>query len=227
MHWMQATFPLSEADRVLQKTPSSFDVSAWEFFAPLMVGAQLILARPGGHQDSAYLVDLLATHQITMLQLVPSLLQMLLEEEALATCHSLRHVLCAGEALTHALQERFFARLTADLHNLYGPTEATIYATYWTCAPGSPPGHIPIGRPIANTQLYILDTQLHPVPLGVPGELYIGGVGLARGYLNRPELTAERFIPHPFSDVPGVRLYKTGDSRPLPARWQPRIPRTP
>ena len=150
MHWMQATFPLSEADRVLQKTPSSFDVSVWEFFAPLMVGAQLILARPDGHRDSAYLVDLLATHQITMLQLVPSLLQMLLEEEALATCHSLRHVLCAGEAFTHALQERFFAHLTADLHNLYGPTEATIYATHWTCAPGSPPGHIPIGRPIAQ-----------------------------------------------------------------------------
>lgn len=211
MHWMQAAFPLSEADRVLQKTPSSFDVSAWEFFAPLMVGAQLIMARPGGHQDSAYLVDLLATHQITTLQLVPSLLQMVLEEEALATCHSLRHVLCAGEALTYALQERFFAHLTADLHNLYGPTEATIYATYWTCARESPPGHVPIGWPIANTQLYVLDTQLHPVPIGVPGELYIGGVGLARGYLNCPELTAERFIPHPFSDVPGARLYKTGD----------------
>jgi amino acid adenylation domain-containing protein len=217
MHWMQATFPLSEADRVLQKTPSSFDVSAWEFFAPLMVGAQLILARPGEHQDSAYIVDLLATHQITMLQLVPSLLQMVLEEEALATCHSLRHVFCAGEALTHALQERFFARLTADLHNLYGPTEATIYATYWTCVRGSPSGHVPIGWPIANTQLYILDTQLHPVPIGVPGELHIGGVGLARGYLNHPELTAERFIPHPFSDVPGARLYKTGDL----ARYRP------
>lgn len=217
MHWMQATFPLSEADRILQKTPCSFDVSAWEFFAPLMVGAQLILARPGEHQDSAYIVDLLATHQITMLQLVPSLLQMVLEEEALATCHSLRHVFCAGEALTHALQERFFARLTADLHNLYGPTEATIYATYWTCVRGSPSGHVPIGWPIANTQLYILDAQLHPVPIGVPGELHIGGVGLARGYLNHPELTAERFIPHPFSDVPGARLYKTGDL----ARYRP------
>ncbi len=217
MHWMHATFPLSEVDRVLQKTPSSFDVSAWEFFAPLMVGAQLSLARPGEHQDSAYLVDLLATHQITMLQLVPSLLQMLLEEEAFRTCHSLRHVFCAGETLTYVLQERFFAHLTADLHNLYGPTEATIYASYWTCARGSPPGHIPIGRPIANTQLYILDTQLHPVPIGVPGELYIGGVGLARGYLNHPGLTAERLISHPFSDVPGARLYKTGDI----ARYRP------
>jgi amino acid adenylation domain-containing protein len=217
IQWVQETFPLSEADRVLQKTPSSFDVSAWEFFAPLMVGTQLILARPGGHQDSAYLVDLLATHQITMLQLVPSLLQMVLEEDALATCHSVRHVLCAGETLTQALQERFFAGLTADLHNLYGPSEATIYATYWTCARGSPPGHVPIGRPVANTQLYILDTQRHPVPVEVPGELYIGGVGLARGYLNRPELTAERFIPHPFSDVPGARLYKTGDL----ARYRP------
>jgi amino acid adenylation domain-containing protein len=217
LQWMQATFPLSEADRVLQKTPSGFDVSVWEFLAPLMVGAQLIFARPGGHQDSAYLVELLATHRITMLQVVPSLLQLLLEEEAFSTCGHLRHVLCAGEPLPYALQERFFAHLTADLHNLYGPTEATVYASHWRCARGGSPGHTPIGQPIGNTHFYILDTQLRPVPVGIPGELYIGGVGVARGYLNRPELTAERFLAHPFSEVRGERVYKTGDL----ARYHP------
>ncbi|HEY7490704.1 MAG TPA: amino acid adenylation domain-containing protein, partial [Candidatus Tectomicrobia bacterium] len=211
MHWMQATFPLTAADRVIQKTPISFDAAVWELFAPLLVGGRLIVARPGGHQDSAYLVKLLTTQQVTMLKLVPSLLHMLLDEEALATCRSLRQVFCGGEPLSPALQERFLARLGACLHNLYGPTEATIDVACWTCEGGRQQRVVPIGRPIANTQLYLLDTQLHPVPIGVPGELYIGGASLARGYLNRPELTAGVFIPHPFSAAPGARLYKTGD----------------
>jgi amino acid adenylation domain-containing protein len=211
MHWMQATFPLTEADRVVQKTPVSFDASVWEFFAPLLAGGQLIVARPSGHQDSAYLVELLAAHQVTMLKLVPSLLQMLLEAETLETCRSLRHVFCGGEALPPALQERFWGRLDACLHNLYGPTEATIDVACWTCERERHWGSVPIGRPIANTQIYLLDAQLQPVPVGVPGGLYIGGTGLARGYLNRPELTAETFMPHPFSNGPSARLYKTGD----------------
>jgi amino acid adenylation domain-containing protein len=211
MHWMQATFPLTAADHVVQKTSISFDASVWEIFAPLVVGGRLIVARPGGHQDSTYLVELLATHQVTMLKLVPSLLQILMEEETFVTCPSLRHVFCGGEQLSAALQECFFERLEVQLHNLYGPTEATIDVSCWTCEGGGDPRPIPIGRPIADTQLYVLDAQLQLLPIGVPGELYISGASLARGYLNRAGLTAEAFIPHPFSNEPGARLYKTGD----------------
>jgi amino acid adenylation domain-containing protein len=211
MRWMQATFAWTPCDRILQKTPISFDASVWEFYAPLLAGGQLILARPGGHRDSAYLVEAIVRHQVTTLQLVPSLLQLLLEEKGLERCTCLRRVFCGGEALPVELQERFFARLGAELHNLYGPTEATIDATYWTCQRGSPLPTVPIGRPIANMQSYILDSRLQPVPVGVAGELYLGGIGLGRGYLNRPELTAEKFVPHPFSMESGARLYKTGD----------------
>ncbi|HEY5864958.1 MAG TPA: amino acid adenylation domain-containing protein, partial [Candidatus Tectomicrobia bacterium] len=211
MHWMQETFALTAADRVVHKTSISFDASVWELFAPLLVGGCLIVASPGGHQDSAYLVELLATQQVTMLKLVPSLLQMLLAEDALVTCGSLRHVFCGGEALSPALQEQFCGHLEARLHNLYGPTEATIDVACWTCARGGEQRIVPIGRPITNTQLYLLDAQLQPVPIGIPGELYIGGASLARGYLHRPELTAAAFIPHPFSAASGARLYKTGD----------------
>jgi amino acid adenylation domain-containing protein len=211
MFWLQMSFALTEADKVLQKTPFSFDASIWEFYAPLLVGAQLLMARPGGHQDSFYLVKVIRDQKVTTLQLVPSLLRMLLEEGGIETCKSLRRLLCGGEGLPVDLQERFFANLDAELHNLYGPTEACIDATYWTCKRGSHLQTVPIGRPIANTQVYILDRHLQPVPIGIPGELHIGGAGLARGYLNRPDLTEEKFIPNPFSDEPGARLYKTGD----------------
>lgn len=211
MHWMQATFPLTETDRVLQKTPFSFDASVWEFYAPLLVGGQLILTRPGAHQDSAYLVQLMAAYQVTHLKLVPALLQMLLAEPEFERCYYLRRVFCGGEVLPVELQERFFTRLGAELYNLYGPTEACIDATYWTCRPDPQQRRVPIGRPIANTQVYLLDPHLQPVPIGVPGELHIGGTALGRGYLNRPELTGEKFIPNPFSDEPGACLYKTGD----------------
>jgi len=209
--WMQDAYQLTEADRVLQKTPFSFDVSVWEFFWPLLIGARLVVARPGGHQDSAYLVDLIRAQQITTLHFVPSMLQVFLEERGLERCTSLKQVMCSGEALPFELQERFFARLNAALHNLYGPTEAAVDVTFWECERESGLRIVPIGRPIANTQLYVLDRHLNPEPVGVPGELYIGGAGLARGYLNRPELTAERFIPNPFSREPGARLYRTGD----------------
>nr|WP_308737839.1 non-ribosomal peptide synthetase [Nostoc sp. 'Peltigera membranacea cyanobiont' N6] len=211
MLWMQTEFPLTETDKVLQKTPFSFDASVWEFFAPLLTGAQLVVAKPLGHQDSVYLTQVITTEQITILQLVPSLLQMLLEQEEFKTCKSLKRVFCGGEALPVVLQERFFDQLNTDLYNLYGPTEACIDATFWNCRGGIRQQVVPIGRPIANTQLYILDKHLQPVPIGVPGEMYIGGDGLARGYLNRPELTQEKFIPNPFSDAKSERLYKTGD----------------
>jgi amino acid adenylation domain-containing protein/FkbM family methyltransferase len=207
--WMHSVFPLTEADAVLQKTPFSFDASVWEFFSPLLAGARLIMAIPGGHQDSGYLVKEISQREVTVLQLVPSMLEVLLQEPALRTCRSLRRVFCGGEALPADLQERFFERVSAGLQNLYGPTEASIDATFWICRRGS--RWVPIGRPIANMQTYLLDGDLQPVAVGVPGQLCIGGVGLARGYLNRPELTAEKFIPNPFSREPGTRLYQTGD----------------
>jgi amino acid adenylation domain-containing protein len=197
--WMQDAYRLTAADRVLQKTPFSFDVSVWEFFWPLIAGARLVLAKPEGHRESAYLVELIAREQITTLHFVPSMLQVFLEEPSLDTCSSIKRVICSGEALSVDLQERFFARLDAELHNLYGPTEAAIDVTFWACQQGSKERVVPIGRPISNTQIYLLDRHLQPVPVGVPGELHIGGVGLARGYLNRPELTDEKFIPNPFS----------------------------
>ncbi|MFB2971383.1 amino acid adenylation domain-containing protein [Aerosakkonema sp. BLCC-F183] len=197
--WMQDAYQLTLLDRVLQKTPFSFDVSVWEFFWPLITGATLVVAKPGGHQDSAYLVRTIAQEKITTLHFVPSMLQIFLEEQGLETCQSLRQVMCSGEALPFQLQERFFARLNAELHNLYGPTEAAVDVTFWRCDSEKYRHIVPIGRPIANTQIYLLDANLQPVPVGVPGELHIGGVGVARGYLNRPELTAERFIRNPFN----------------------------
>jgi amino acid adenylation domain-containing protein len=209
--WMQDVYGLNEADRVLQKTPFSFDVSVWEFFWTLITGARLILARPEGHKDSAYLVNLIASEQITTLHFVPSMLQIFLEEQGLERCTSIKRVICSGEALPYELQGRFFTRLNAELHNLYGPTEAAVDVTFLQCKPKDKLRIVPIGRPIANMQIYMLDKNLQPVPVGIPGELHIGGIGLARGYLNRPELTAEKFIANPFSHEEDVRLYKTGD----------------
>jgi len=263
--WMQDAYHLTAADRVLQKTPFSFDVSGWEFFWPLITGACLVIARPGGHQDSHYLAQLIIEEKITTLHFVPSMLQIFLEEPMVKQCQSLKRVICSGEALTVEVVERFYkmtkdeGRRTEDkgptpnnpkgafnqqseiinqqsinhqppeLHNLYGPTEAAIDVTYWACTPETGRHTIPIGQPIANTQIYILDAQMQPVPIGVPGELYLGGVGLGRGYFQRPDLTAERFIPNPFfekdeggrmkdeSEDPFIlhpssfRLYKTGD----------------
>src|SRR6266567_4488015 len=218
LHWMQQAYQLTAEDRVLQKTPFSFDVSVWEFFWPLLTGACLVVARPGGHQDPAYLASLIDEQQITTLHFVPSMLNMFLLEPGLEErCKSLKRVICSGEALPFELQKRFFSRLDAELHNLYGPTEASIDVTYWQCQPQSHDGTVPIGRPIANTQIYILDRLEHPVSIGVPGELYIGGVGVARGYHNRPELTAEKFVRNPFSEDATDRLFRTADL----ARYRP------
>ena len=209
--WMQDTYKLNATDRVLQKTPYSFDVSVWEFFWPLMTGACLVVARPHGHRDPSYLVDLIAEQKITTIHFVPSMLSIFLEADGVERCRTLRRVFASGEALSFELQQRFFEQLQAELHNLYGPTEAAVDVTYWQCRADSQHSIVPIGRPVANTQIYILDPNLEPVPIGVAGELHIGGRQLARGYLNRPDLTAEKFIRDPFSDKPGARLYKTGD----------------
>ncbi|MFY4730111.1 amino acid adenylation domain-containing protein [Nitrospira sp. BLG_2] len=212
LQWMQDFFRLQTTDRVLQKTPFSFDVSVWEFFWPLMVGAGLVVAGPGEHRNPARLIELIKEHQVTTTHFVPPMLHVFLETAGVDACRCLSRVICSGEALSAELQRRLFMQLPwAELHNLYGPTEAAIDVTAWRCERDDDAASVPIGRPIANTQLYVLDRQNQPVPVGVAGELHIGGIGVARGYHRRPELTAEKFVPDPFSKIPGSRLYKTGD----------------
>jgi amino acid adenylation domain-containing protein/non-ribosomal peptide synthase protein (TIGR01720 family) len=209
--WMQSTFQFTGDDRVLQKTPTSFDASVWELFMPLMYGAKLVMARPGGHQDSDYLVRATCEEGVTILQLVPTMLQVLLDEPEVERCKSLRLLYSGGEALPVDIQKKYFGRIGKRLINLYGPTETAIDATYWDCNQAGHQRSTPIGWPIANNQVYLLDRFLNPVAIGLAGELCVGGYGLGRGYLNRPDLTAERFIPNPFGDEPGSRLYRTGD----------------
>ncbi len=216
--WMQDTYALTPDDVVLQKTPISFDVSVWELFWPLLSGARLQLARPGGHKDPAYLGATIAEAAVTTLHFVPSMLDAFLATDAPQQCSGLTRVICSGEALPGQLVQRFRTQLPGvQLHNLYGPTEAAIDVSFWDCtASNDIPDNTPIGTPVANTQLYVLDTHLQPVPIGVAGELHIGGVQVARGYLDRPELTPQRFIPDPFRPAPDAQLYKTGDL----ARWR-------
>ncbi|MCP4224690.1 MAG: amino acid adenylation domain-containing protein [Actinomycetia bacterium] len=209
--WMQEAYQLDETDCVLQKTPYTFDVSVWELFWPLEVGARLVMAEPGGHRDTAYLASIIAHYGVTTLHFVPSMLQLFVEEPTVGICASVKRVICSGEALPRSLQDRLFEVLDTELHNLYGPTEAAVDVTWWVCDPTSSLSTVPIGYPIANTEVHVLDPHLRRVPVGVQGELHIGGVQLARGYHNREELTAEKFIPDPFSVRSGARLYKTGD----------------
>jgi acyl-coenzyme A synthetase/AMP-(fatty) acid ligase/acyl carrier protein len=202
---------LTEADRVLQMASLSFDVSVGEIFESLTAGARLILSRPYEHYDSAYLVDIISRQKITAVSFSLTVLKTVLDEPEVGKCRSLRRVNTGGEVMSMALKENFCRHLDADFNYGYGPTEATIGSTYWRCNQSDNPLTVPIGWPIANTRIYILDHLLQPVPVGVAGEVHIGGDGVARGYFNRPELTAERFIPNPFSTEPVARLYKTGD----------------
>ncbi|WP_338744881.1 amino acid adenylation domain-containing protein [Pseudomonas putida] len=208
--WMQKAYGLDASDSVLQKTPFSFDVSVWEFFWPLMTGARLVVAQPGAHRDPQLLVDTINHHGISTLHFVPSMLQAFMTHEAVESCTSLKRVMCSGEALPAELARQTLQRLpAAGLYNLYGPTEAAIDVTHWTCQPDESIS-VPIGQPIDNLKTHILEGSLQPAVRGSAGELYLGGVGLARGYHQRPSLTAERFVPDPFSDN-GGRLYRTGD----------------
>lgn len=209
--WMQSEYGLTTEDRVLQKTPFSFDVSVWEFFWPLITGARLVFARPGGQRESDYLIDLIQQQSITTAHFVPSMLRAFLDAPDVERCKSLRRVICSGEALAHDLQEKFFARLPAGLHNLYGPTEAAVDVTFWECRRNDPHPIVPIGRPIANTRIYIVDEFLQPCPIGIPGELLIAGVAVGLGYHHEPELTAAKFIRDPFSDDPTAHVFRTGD----------------
>ncbi|MFG1682949.1 amino acid adenylation domain-containing protein [Nonomuraea sp. NPDC049269] len=208
LDWMQDAYRLTPADAVLQKTPFGFDVSVWEFFWPLAEGARLVVAAPGGHRDGAYLRDLIVGEQVTVCHFVPSMLRSFLDVPGVGACTSLRDVMCSGEALPADLAGRFHDLLGARLHNLYGPTEAAVDVTAWACRPGWAEARVPIGGPIDNIAVHVLDEAMRPAPVGVPGELHIGGVGLARGYLGRPGLTAERFVPNPYG---AGRLYRTGD----------------
>jgi amino acid adenylation domain-containing protein len=221
MRWMQRDFPLDGRDCVLQKTPVSFDASVWEFYAALTAGGRLALVRPGGHREPGHLADEIERHQVTVFQVVPSLLRVFLEEPGLERrCRSLRWLFCGGEALGPEVAARFFERLSCDLVDVYGPAEGTITSTFQVCRKAEAGRVTSIGRPLADIEVYLLDRALEPVPAGVAGELYVGGAGLGRGYLGRPDLTAERFVPHPRHTQPGAgpgaRLYRTGDL----ARWR-------
>jgi amino acid adenylation domain-containing protein len=218
--WMRDTFMVTGDDAVLQKAPASFDASIWEFFLPLVTGARLVLARPGGHQDPDYIVASVDRHRVTLLQLVPAQLRMVTETAHFArgaAFAGLRRMFLGGEALPPELLTRFTAVCAhCPVTNLYGPTEATVYATSWSVDAGAWRGTtVRIGRPIANTSIHVLDSRGAMTPIGVPGEICIGGAGVAAGYLRRPELTAERFVPDRFSEEVGARLYRTGDR----GRW--------
>ncbi len=212
--WMQAHYGVAPTARILQKTPVTFDVSVWEFFLPFIAGATLVVAPPEAHRDPAWLARLIREQRIDILHFVPSMLAAFLAEPA-ARDLTLHQVFCSGEELPAALRERFHATVHSELHNLYGPTEAAVDVTWWPASADDDSQPVPIGFPVWNTAMYVLDDRGRPLPAGVNGHLYIAGRQLARGYLGRPDLTAERFIPDPFG-APGARMYATGDL----ARWR-------
>lgn len=211
--WMREHYGIRADDRVLQKTPATFDVSVWEFFLPLLCGATLVIAGPDAHRDPTELARLIRGHGITTAHFVPSMLDAFLAAPA-SEGLQLRRVFTSGEALDAALRDRFHARMHTELHNLYGPTEAAVDVSYWPASAQDRSRPVPIGFPVWNTRLYVLDARMQPVPVGVAGDLYLGGVQLARGYLGREDLTAERFLADPF--LAGERIYRTGDI----ARWR-------
>nr|UXB94859.1 non ribosomal peptide synthetase [Pseudomonas syringae] len=212
VQWSSLLCPPTPATVLLQKTPISFDASVWEIFWPLSSGIPLVLARPDGQRDPAYLAQVIQERQISVVQFVPVLLQQFIELPHSIQCDSLTDIVCGGGELTAALAAKVRQRLPqVRLHNVYGPTETTVDCSVWTLEPEQPVPHgqLPIGRPISNTRLYVLDAYDQPVPLGVIGQLHIGGSGVTRGYLNLPQADAERFIASPF--VTGDRLYRSGD----------------
>ncbi|HTE56293.1 MAG TPA: amino acid adenylation domain-containing protein [Kofleriaceae bacterium] len=212
--WMRDAFPLGESDVVLHKTPYGFDVSIWELFQPLLAGARLVVARPDGHRDAAYLIDEIVSRGVTVCHFVPSMLRLFLDEPGVERARCLSRVFTSGEALTPDLQDGLLDRVKCKVVNLYGPTEAAVEVSVWQCRYGS--STVPIGRPISNVRLHVVDAGGQLAPIGVPGELCIGGVALARGYLGQPALTAAAFVPDPFSPDAGARMYRTGDV----ARWR-------
>jgi amino acid adenylation domain-containing protein len=217
--WAQEhAIPLGPSDRRLLTSSLSYASFLGEFCAPLFVGGAVVFARPNGYQDIVYLLETIALHGVTVIGFVPAVLDLLVERiatDGAEQCRSLRHVFCHGEALSPELQRLLSTHLRADLHKFYGLTEAPA-ATYWNCREGEDPLRTTIGRP-TDMEVYLLDHQMVPVPVGAPGEIYVGGDGMARGYLGRPDLTAERFVPNPFNPNSESRLFRTGDL----GRWLP------
>ncbi|MFE9784083.1 non-ribosomal peptide synthase/polyketide synthase [Nocardia salmonicida] len=208
--WMQDAYRLDAAGTVLQKTPITFDVSVWELFWPLQIGATLVIARPDGHRDPAYLAELVTRTGVGVVHFVPSMLAAFLAEPRAADCVSLRQVFASGEALPAADAQRLRVLIPGvAVHNLYGPTEAAVDVSFHEVTDADTVT-VPIGAPVANTALHVLDARLRPVPVGMPGELYLAGAQLARGYLGRPDLSADRFVANPLG-APGERMYRTGD----------------
>ncbi|MEU9468120.1 amino acid adenylation domain-containing protein [Streptomyces avermitilis] len=216
--WTVERHALGAADRVLQKTTIGFDAAGWEIFAPLVGGGTVVLAPAGAERDPAALLRAVAEHDVTVLQVVPSVLRLLVEEGDWSGCGSLRLLFSAGEALHAELVARLRERTGQDLEvwNTYGPTECSIDITAQLVDPALTAGPVPIGRPLPGMRVLVLGPNGAPVPVGVPGELYAGGVGVARGYAGRPDLTADRFVPDPYATEPGARLYRTGDQ----VRWR-------
>ncbi|MEU7765421.1 amino acid adenylation domain-containing protein [Nocardia sp. NPDC049190] len=207
--WMLAAYPLGPGDVYLQKTATTFDVSLWGYFMPLRTGARLVVATNDGHRDPAYLAETIAAQQVTVTDFVPSMLTVFAAHTAPGACPSLQDIFVIGEALTPETVAALRAVSNANVHNLYGPTEAAVSVTYWPASAAVTQRSVPIGLPQWNTQVYVLDARLLPVPVGVPGELYLAGDQLARGYVRRPDLTADRFVANPFGS--GERMYRTGD----------------
>jgi amino acid adenylation domain-containing protein len=222
LDWMRSALCFDAADVLLHKTSVSFDVAVWEFFLPLTTGASLALARPGGHRDPGYLRGAIAAHGVTVLHFVPSMLTSFLadtETDGRAAFATLKRIVCSGEELPAGLARRCLEALPGvSIQITYGPAEAAISVTTWQATPDSLAGRsrVPIGGPVSNVQVHVLDSQLRPVPIGAVGELYLGGVQVGRGYHRRPALTAQRFVPDPFGPA-GSRLYVTGDY----GRWRP------
>ncbi len=207
IEWMLAAYPLGSDDVYLQKTATTFDVSLWGYFMPLRAGARLVLATHDGHRDPLYIAETIAAQSVTVTDFVPSMLTVFATQIAAGSCPSLADIFVIGEALPPETVDAVRAVSDARIHNLYGPTEAAVSVTYWPVEEERP--SVPIGLPQWNSQVYVLDGRLRPVPPGVPGELYLAGVQLARGYVRRPDLTADRFVADPFAE--GARMYRTGD----------------
>ncbi|MCD2124706.1 non-ribosomal peptide synthetase [Rhodococcus rhodochrous] len=208
--WMLHEFEMTSEDVYFQKTATTFDVSLWGFFMPLSVGAKLVIATPDGHRDPAYLSEVIAREKVTITDFVPSMLTVFAAHADAASCSTLRDIFVIGEALPPETIDGVRRISSADIDNLYGPTEAAVSATYWQAPAEGPVDVVPIGVPEWNVRAYVLDGRLRPVPVGVPGELYLAGVQLARGYVRRPDLTSDRFVANPFGES-GDRMYRTGD----------------
>jgi amino acid adenylation domain-containing protein len=209
MLWGIEDYGLGAGDVVLNKTALSFDVSVWEIMAPLMSGGKVVIAEEGGQHDSGYLVRLIKEEGVTHMDFVPSMMQVFVEEEGAEGCRSVKRVTAAGEALSAELVRKYKEVVGGSLYNLYGPTEASLAVTYWECGVGE--GTVPIGEPMDNVRVYILDGEQGMVPRGIAGEIYIGGVAPGRGYMNEGGQTGERFVPDPNSEEAGGRMYRTGD----------------